>query len=144
MKRFALSTDKSYSGFAFGWFTRKWTRSWFETHFVQQYHRLRKGATGKGANLSIKTSRLNVRLWRKTAARIVEKRPSQCAALKPHLARGEVVHDFFRTAADRHHAHFAIDAFGAAAADKSGAAENLHRFAGAEFHCPRGLYFQKR
>ena len=46
---------------------------------------------------------------------------------------GEIAHDFFRSAADRHDLDLAVEALDRIAAQIAGPAENLHRLAGAIF-----------
>src|SRR5205807_7742490 len=64
-------------------------------------------------------------------------KPSQ-----PHLPAGEVLHDLLAAAADGVDLDLAVDALDPNAAHKTGAAENLHRFGGAERHGLRGLVLQ--
>ena len=59
------------------------------------------------------------------------------------LPAGEVVHDFLRAAADRHHADLAVDALDAAAGDEARAPENLARLARAVFHGLRRLHLEE-
>ena len=65
---------------------------------------------------------------------IAERRTCSWALLQSHLARGEVLHDLDRAAADRHHLGLAIDALDLGAAQVARAAEHLHRLVGAELH----------
>ena len=64
--------------------------------------------------------------------------------LDAKLAGGEITHDLLRAATDRVHAHLAIDPLDTSAAHVRHAAEDLARFAGAEFERLRRVDLQKR
>src|SRR5262245_38460405 len=53
---------------------------------------------------------------------------------QPHLPAGEILHDFFRAAADGVDLDLAVDALDLDAAHEAGAAKDLHRLRGAERH----------
>src|SRR5882757_10896103 len=53
---------------------------------------------------------------------------------QPHLPAGEILHDLLGAAADGVDLDLAIDPLDLDAAHKTGAAENLHGFGGAERH----------
>src|SRR6185437_4403106 len=62
-------------------------------------------------------------------------------ALKPHLPRSEILHDFLGAAADRIDLDLAVDALDLDAAHEAGAAKDLHCFRRAIRHGLRRLIF---